>query len=129
MKAGRVLMVDDHPGNLKLLSFILGKFGHDVRVAADAAQALIVLENFEPQLILMDLQLPGMDGLELTRQLKADPNRHDIVIVAVTASAMKGDEQRAREAGCDGYISKPIDTRLLPELIERYLGLYTGANS
>lgn len=129
MKAGRILMVDDHPGNLKLLSFILTKLGHEVRVAADATQALTVLEAFQPQLILMDLQLPGMDGLELTRQLKGDPLHRDIVIVAVTASAMKGDEQKGLEAGCDGYISKPIDTRLLPDLIQRYLGLHTGANS
>lgn len=122
-------MVDDHPGNLKLLSFILIKLGHAVRVAADAAEALSVLESFEPELILMDLQLPGMDGLELTRQLKADPIHRHIVIVAVTASAMKGDEQKAMAAGCDGYMSKPINTRLLPHLVERYLGLYTGPNS
>jgi CheY-like chemotaxis protein len=129
MKVGHILMVDDHPGNLKLLSFILTKLGHEVRVAADAAHALTVLESFRPELILMDLQLPGMDGLELTRQLKADPLHHGIVIVAVTASAMKGDEQKAMEAGCDGYISKPIDTRLLPDLVQRYLGLHAGANS
>lgn len=121
MTASRILMVDDHPSNLKLLSFILEKFGYEVRVAADAEQALLAVSEFQPRLILMDLQLPGMDGLELTRRLKADPRHSNVVIVAVTASAMKGDEQKAKEAGCDGYITKPVDTRTLPALIERFL--------
>jgi CheY-like chemotaxis protein len=69
----------------------------------------------------MDLQLPGMDGLELTKKLKADPDTRDIVIVAVTAYAMKGDEQRALDAGCDGYIAKPIDTRALPNVVDHHL--------
>jgi CheY-like chemotaxis protein len=129
MTPARILMVDDHPGNLKLLSFILTKVGYEVRVAVDAAQALSVLEEFRPRLILMDLQLPGMDGLELTRRLKANPAHRDVVIVAVTASAMKGDEQRAKQAGCDGYITKPIDTRLLPELVDRYLAPQARPNS
>jgi CheY-like chemotaxis protein len=117
----KILMVDDNPGNMKLLSFILGKQGYDVRVAGDAEQALSVLKEFRPRLILMDVQLPGMDGLELTRRLKADPAYGDVVIIAVTASAMKGDEQEALAAGCDGYITKPIDTRLMPVLVARYL--------
>jgi CheY-like chemotaxis protein len=129
MMAARILMVDDHPGNLKLLSFILTKVGHEVRVAGDAVQALTVLDEFRPRLILMDLQLPGMDGLELTRRLKANPVHRDVVIVAVTASAMKGDEERARQAGCDGYITKPIDTRLLPGLVDRYLADHARPNS
>lgn len=115
-----ILVVDDHPGNLKLVSFILEKEGYDVRTASDAEQALRVLEGFRPRVILMDLQLPGMDGLELTRRLKADPEQRRAFIVAVTASAMKGDETKALAAGCDGYIAKPIDTRLLPELVARY---------
>jgi CheY-like chemotaxis protein len=69
----------------------------------------------------MDLQLPGLDGLELTRRLKADPSTRDIAIVAVTAYAMKGDEERARAAGCDGYIAKPIDTRTLPKLVANFI--------
>lgn len=129
MKGDPILMVDDNPGNVKLLSFILTKLGYDVRVAVDANQALGILEGFRPRLILMDLQLPGMDGLELTRLLKANPTYRDIVIVAVTASAMKGDEQRARDAGCDGYITKPIETRALPELVEQYLALQARPNS
>jgi len=121
MTPARILMVDDNPGNLKLLSFILEKLGHQTLLATDATQALAVLREFRPHLILMDLQLPGMDGLELTRRLKAEPEFREILIVAVTASAMKGDEQRAMEAGCDGYVTKPIDTRALPALLERYL--------
>lgn len=121
MSKAKILMVDDNPGNMKLLSFILGKQGYDVRVAGDAEQALSVLKEFRPRLILMDVQLPGMDGLELTRRLKADPAYAEIVIIAVTASAMKGDEQEALAAGCDGYITKPIDTRLMPVLVARYL--------
>jgi two-component system, cell cycle response regulator DivK len=88
-----------------------------VRAAARADEALEMLETFAPRLILMDLQLPGMDGLELTRRLKADPRTQHIVIVAVTAYAMKGDEERVRAAGCDGYVTKPIDTRALPQVI------------
>jgi CheY-like chemotaxis protein len=121
VSAAKILMVDDNPGNMKLLSFILTKQGYDVRIAGDAEQALSVLKEFRPRLILMDVQLPGMDGLELTRRLKADPAYAEIVIIAVTASAMKGDEQEALAAGCDGYITKPIDTRLMPVLVARYL--------
>jgi CheY-like chemotaxis protein len=118
-------MVDDHPSNLKLLSFILERVGYEVQVAANADEALSAVNEFRPHLILMDLQLPGMDGLELTKRLKADANHRGIVIVAVTASAMKGDEQKAKEAGCDGYITKPVDTRTLPALVERFLAKAT----
>jgi CheY-like chemotaxis protein len=123
LTGAKILMVDDNPGNMKLLSFILGKQGYEVRIAGDAEQALSILKEFRPRLILMDVQLPGMDGLELTRRLKADPAYADIVIIAVTASAMKGDEQEALAAGCDGYITKPIDTRLMPVLVARYLAV------
>lgn len=121
MNEPRILIVDDHPGNLKLLSFLLEGKGYDVRTAADASEAFLVVRAFQPRLILMDLQLPGMDGFELTRKLKADPSQRETIIVAVTASAMKGDEERALSAGCNGYITKPIDTRRLPELVARYL--------
>ncbi|HEY0711081.1 MAG TPA: response regulator [Polyangia bacterium] len=117
----RILVVDDNPANSDLLTFLLERAGHEVRSAADANEALQVLEVFRPRLILMDIQLPGMDGLELTRRLKADPGNRDIVIVALTAYAMKGDEERALGAGCDGYVSKPIDTHSLPGLVARYL--------
>jgi CheY-like chemotaxis protein len=106
-----VLIVDDNPANLKLARVVLTGGGFDVRTASDAVDALRVLESFRPCLILMDLQLPGMDGFALTRRLKSMPEHADVVIVALTAYAMKGDEERAREAGCDGYLAKPIDTR------------------
>jgi two-component system, cell cycle response regulator DivK len=120
-----ILIVEDNPANRKLLSFLLTTRGYDVRAAARTDEALEMLETFAPRLILMDLQLPGMDGLELTRRLKSDPRTRNIVIVAVTAYAMKGDEQRVRAAGCDGYVTKPIDTRGLPQVIAAYLA--TGA--
>ncbi len=116
-----ILIVDDNPSNTKLLAFLLTTKGYIVRTAANADETLAVLRDFEPRLILMDIQLPGMDGLTLTKQLKADPRTSGIAIIAATAYAMKGDEERARAAGCDGYITKPIDTRRLPEEIERYL--------
>lgn len=118
---GPVLIVDDNPDNLKLLVFLLNKHGHHVKTAMDAESALQTLQTFRPKLILMDLQLPGMDGLELTSRLKADPATRDILVVAVTAYAMKSDEERALAAGCDGYIAKPIDTRTLPRIVSDYL--------
>jgi len=117
----RILIVDDNPVNLKLARVLLTVEGYDVQTAPDAEQALRVLESFRPQLILMDVQLPGMDGLELTRRLKRDPATRDILICALTAYAMKGDEERARLAGCDGYIAKPIDATGLPLQVKSLL--------
>ena len=116
-----ILIVDDNPINLKLLKVLMTVEGYEVRTATDAEEALNVLNSFTPALILMDIQLPGIDGLELTRKLKADPNYHDTIILAVTAYAMKGDDTKAIAAGCDGYITKPIDTQTLPKLIADYL--------
>jgi CheY-like chemotaxis protein len=116
-----ILIVDDQPTNTKLLAFLLTSKGYEVRTAANADEALAVLAVWRPRLILMDIQLPGMDGLTLTRQLKADPATSDIPIIAATAYAMKGDQERALEAGCSGYITKPIDTRQLPGVIARFL--------
>jgi two-component system cell cycle response regulator DivK len=121
MAGERILIVDDNPANLKLARVLLTGEGYDVRTAADAEEALAALGGFRPRLILMDLQLPDMDGFELTRRLKADAETRDIAIVALTAYAMKGDEERALAAGCDGYLSKPIDTRSLPGVIARLL--------
>lgn len=116
-----ILVVDDNPANLKLLRLLLSGESYAVRTAGDAVEALAVLREFTPRLILMDLQMPGMDGFELTRHLKAGAATRDIVVVALTAYAMKGDEEKARAAGCDDYVSKPIDTRTLPALIARHL--------
>jgi len=116
-----ILIVDDNAVNLKLMRVLLAGEGYAVRTASDAEEALAVLAEFRPRLILMDLQMPGMDGLELTRRLKHDPGLADIVIVALTAYAMKGDEGKAIEAGCDGYITKPIDTRTLAAMIAAHL--------
>jgi CheY-like chemotaxis protein len=121
MAAERILVVDDNPANLKLIEFLLDGEGYEVRTASDAERALSALREFEPRLILMDLQLPGMSGLDLTRRLKTDPATQGIVILALTAFAMKGDEQRALDAGCDGYVAKPIDVETLPALIAQHL--------
>jgi two-component system, cell cycle response regulator DivK len=121
MARARILVVDDNPANLRLLRILLQGEAYDVRTAADGAEALAVVGEFHPRLILMDVQMPGMDGFEVTRRLKADAGTREIVIVALTASAMKGDEEKARAAGCDGYVSKPIDTRSLPAVIARHI--------
>jgi diguanylate cyclase (GGDEF)-like protein/PAS domain S-box-containing protein len=107
----RILIVDDNPTNLRLAASVLSLDGHAVDQAGDAEQALAYLESTQPDLILMDIALPGMDGLTLTRRLKADPALRHIPVVALTAFAMKGDEEKARDAGCIGYLTKPIDTR------------------
>lgn len=106
-----ILVVDDHATNLKLASEVLEMEGHRVLRAVDAEDALELLGTTVPELILMDIALPGMDGLALTRRLKADPVLRAVRIVALSAFAMKGDEEKALAAGCDGYISKPINTR------------------
>jgi CheY-like chemotaxis protein len=107
--------------NAKLMKLLLVKNGCVVETAGNAAEAMECLTHFSPRLILMDLQMPLIDGFELTRRLKRDPAFAGVRIVALTAYAMKGDDQRALEAGCDGYISKPIDTRTLPKLLAEYL--------
>jgi len=114
MSVSRILVVDDNPTNLKLVSDLLAFEGHEILHAMDAEEAQVVLTQTLPDLILLDIALPGMDGLTLARQLKADGRTRHIHIVALTAFAMKGDKQKALDAGCDGYISKPIDTRAFP---------------
>jgi two-component system, cell cycle response regulator DivK len=116
-----ILVVDDTPVNLKLTRILLTHEGYDVRTANGGPEALEILESFHPRLILADIQMPGMDGLEMTRRIKADPRHSDIVVVALTALAMQGDEEKALQAGCDGYITKPIDTRALGNRIREFL--------
>lgn len=116
-----ILVVDDNPVNLKLASDVLECEGYDVDRAMDAETAQQLLARRTPDLILMDIALPGMDGLALTRLIKNDAALRDVPIIAMTAFAMKGDEARVLEAGCDGYIAKPIDVRSFPHLIARHL--------
>lgn len=121
MPGETLLVVDDNPENLKLARVLLKGEGYIVLTAGDAEAALDLLKTIRPRLILMDIQLPGMDGLELTRRIKQDPAHRDILVVALTAYAMKGDEEKAYHAGCDAYVSKPIDTTELPRKIARLL--------
>jgi len=122
MPCESILIVEDNAINVKLARLLLAKEGYEVRSAGDSVEAFEALLSFRPSLILMDIQLPGMDGLELTRRLKQGPETKDAIIIALTAYAMKGDEEKARAAGCDGYITKPIDTRTFVEQIRQYLG-------
>lgn len=121
MERESILVVDDNLQNTKLASFLLRSQGYDVRTAGSAEEALAAVSHAVPALILLDIQLPEMDGLSLARKLKDDPRSRDTFIVAFTAYAMTGDEARARDAGCDAYITKPIDTRALPGQIAGYL--------
>jgi CheY-like chemotaxis protein len=108
-----ILVVEDNPLNAKLTRLVLQQEGCCVETAPNATEALEVLSRFRPSVILMDLQLPGMDGFELTRRIKQDRALDGVLVIALTAYAMKGDEDKAFAAGCDGYISKPNETRTL----------------
>ena len=116
-----VLVVEDTPANMKLIGLLLRKAGHEVLQARSADEAIAIAREQHPQLILMDIQLPGMDGLAATRILKQDQGTRHIPVVALTAFAMKGDEQRILGAGCDAYIAKPIEYRSFIERVERLL--------
>lgn len=105
----KILLVEDNPANMKLATLLLEHVGYEVLRAQAADDGIAMARESMPAMILMDIQLPGMDGLEAVRQLKADAATRAIKVVALTAFAMKGDEQRILAAGCDGYIAKPID--------------------
>ena len=120
---GMVLIVDDHPINLKLASEVLLASDYEVVVAADAEQAQQLLTTLVPDLILMDIALPGMDGLSLTRIIKKDARLRHVPVVALTAYAMRGDELKASDAGCDAYITKPIDTRSLVDQVSALIAV------
>ena len=107
----KVLVVEDNPANMTLATFLLKSAGYAVLSATDAESGLALARAEQPDLILMDIQLPGMDGLEATAILKREEATRDIPVVALTALAMKGDEERIRAAGCDGYIAKPLAYR------------------
>lgn len=123
----RILIVDDNPTNLKLASDVLLSEGFAVEASHDAEEARRLIGRRPPDLILMDIALPGMDGLTLTRLLKADSRCAHVPIVALTASAMRGDEERALAAGCSGYITKPINTRTFGQQIRGFLDSRPGA--
>ncbi len=116
-----ILIVEDNPANQLLVSAVLEREGYRLELAGSAVEARQVLARGLPNLILMDIQLPGMDGLTFTRELKADPASSGVPVVALTALAMSGDRERALAAGCTGYISKPINTRTFADEVRGYL--------
>ena len=116
-----VLVVEDNEDNRALVAKVLGYAGYRVVEAASGEEALELVARGPPDLILMDLNLGGMNGFEATRRLKEDPASARVPVVALTAYAMVGDRERALEAGCDGYIAKPVDVRRLPEQVETFL--------
>ena len=117
----KVLIVEDNPANMTLAVFLLQSVGHTVLSATDAEAGLTLARDEQPNLILMDIQLPGMDGLEATVLLKRDRSTGAIPVIALTALAMKGDEERIRAAGCDGYIAKPMRYREFLAAVEAQL--------
>lgn len=117
----QVLLVEDTPANMKLITMLLRKAGHEVLQARSAEEAIALARAHQPNLILMDIQLPGMDGLAATRILKEDESTRGIRVVALTALAMRGDEQRMIAAGCDGYIAKPIQYKSFLDVVGRLL--------
>ncbi len=121
MGGARILVVDDDPPNAKLTRILLQDHGYDVRVARNAAEAQATLADWLPHLVLMDVQMPGMDGLTLTTLLRADPRTAGLIIVALTAYAMPGDREKSLDAGCDDYVAKPFDIRELPQLVAEWL--------
>jgi CheY-like chemotaxis protein len=122
MDTKRILLIEDNPVNRRLAQFLLKSQGYEVWEVTNATEAFAALKERRPDLILMDIQLPGMDGLDATRHLKADPATRDIPVLAVTSYAMKGDEAKAFEAGCSGYVTKPIDKTLFLEAVAKALG-------
>ena len=117
----QVLVVEDTLANMKFVSILLRNAGHDVLQAWTAEEGIALAREHHPQLILMDVNLPGLDGIAATRILKDDEATHDIPVVAVTALAMSGDEQRIRAAGCDGYVAKPIRYKPFLREVARFL--------
>jgi len=116
-----ILYVEDNVDNRTLVRRILMAEGYNLLEAVNAMQALEILGNTQPDLILMDINMPDMDGYSLTAQIKETPGLESIPVVALTANVMRGDRERSLEAGCDGYIQKPIDIDMLSEQIERFL--------
>ena len=116
-----ILIVDDNLLNLKLIKRLLEIEQYQPLTARSAEETMAILDRFHPRLILMDSQLPGVDGVELTKQLRANPKNNDVVIVMATSYDQKGEEEKARAAGCNAYITKPLDTQALSGLIAELL--------
>jgi CheY-like chemotaxis protein len=121
MSRDLVLVVDDNPTNLKLMRALLAASGYDVLTAPDGESALALLATQRPSVALLDIQLPGMDGLALARHVRAQPAMQDLVLVAVTADAMVGTREDAFAAGFDGFVTKPVDTRSFPLTLADYV--------
>ena len=118
--AKKILIVEDEPRNLKLFRDLLQRIGYETIEATDGEQGVELARARNPDLILMDIMMPKMDGIEATRILKADTATKNIPIIALTSYAMKGDRERTLEAGCDGYIAKPVDIQELLKAIEHF---------
>jgi two-component system, cell cycle response regulator DivK len=121
MKLTRVLIVDDNEMFIEMAKFVLSRSAYEVDTASDAEQALLQIRRRAPDLILMDIQMPGTDGIELTRMLKADPATRQIRVLAFTAFAAKGDERGLKDAGFDGYIGKPVEVTTLAAEVRFWL--------
>ena len=121
MSDKNVMVVEDNEKNRKLMRVVLKAKGYNIIEASTGEEALNLLKNQKPDIILMDIQLPGIDGLTLIKQIKASVVTKDIPIIAVTAYAMKGDEQKILDTGCNAYVSKPINTQELPLIVEKYI--------
>ena len=124
-----VLVIEDNPHNLRLAELVLRKGGYGVLSATDGLSGLQLARTASPDAILMDVQMPGLDGLEVTKMLKGDVNTAQIKVLALTALAMRGDEQRMREAGCDGYLAKPYHYQDLLDSLSRLLGSGNGSEN
>ena len=116
-----ILIIDDSPLTLKLVRLLLQSEGYVIRTASGGNEGLSILLTFKPKLVITDIQMPGIDGLEVTRRIRASPDTRGIVVLALSASAMKGDEEKALSAGCDGYITKPITNQKMLSYIREYL--------
>ncbi len=121
MSRRKILVIEDNNLNLLMIRDLLELAGHQVLEARDAETGLALARSQRPDLILMDVRLPGMNGLRATRTLKTDPALQHIPVVAITAHAMQGDKDKALQAGCSGYLTKPIDTRTIVTQLEHYL--------
>src|ERR1035437_8764850 len=127
MAGETIIVVDDAPVNLKLAAAVLRREGYKVYLACNAEESLMMLRTMVPDLPLGDIQLPGMSGCELTRRLRQDPRTREMLIVVFTASTMADAQQQAFDAGCDGFIAKPIDIRSLGQRLRSFLDGQSGA--